>query len=255
MQSPTTTLSGNKTLNNATYNVTNGTTTTESGVLSGGGGLTKQGSGKLILTASNTYSGATLVEAGSLVLSNSGGNAINNSLSITVNSGASLVLGASNQIGDGIALVLDGGTLLVGAGDVTEDLGTLTLNASSIIDFGNFGSILRQLTFDDSTGVTWATNAVLTITNWQGLANQTSEVTKLLFGTGGLTSTQLGQIRFANQNIDGGQLLGGSGELAPIPEAPVVGGAFAIAAFVVWRERRRILVTLRSLTKPSARCR
>ena len=80
---------------------------------------------------------------------------------------------------------------------------------------------------------------MLTITNWQGVANQTSAVTKLLFGTGGLTSTQLGQISFASQNINGGQLLGDSGELAPIPEAPVVWGAAALAVFIVWRERRR----------------
>lgn len=81
---------------------------------------------------------------------------------------------------------------------------------------------------------------MLTITNWQGTANQQSDVTKLLFGTGGLTSTQLAQVRFADQNIDGGQLLGAQGELAPIPEAPVVWGAAAIAAFIFWRERHRL---------------
>jgi hypothetical protein len=82
---------------------------------------------------------------------------------------------------------------------------------------------------------------VLTITNWQGVANQQSELTKLLFGTGGLTSTQLGQVRFADQNIDGGQLLGAQGELAPIPEAPVFWGAAAVALFILWRERRRLV--------------
>jgi hypothetical protein len=101
---------------------------------------------------------------------------------------------------------------------------------------------LGTITFANSSGISWATNAVLTISNWQGVASQQSDVTKLLFGTGGLTSTQLGQIRFANQNIDGGLLLGDQGELAPIPEAPVAVGATALAAFVLWRERRRLFV-------------
>ena len=101
---------------------------------------------------------------------------------------------------------------------------------------------LGTITFANSSGISWATNAVLTISNWQGVASQQSEVTKLLFGTGGLDSTQLAQIRFADQNIDGGQLLGAQGELAPIPEAPVVWGAAALAAFIVLRERRRFLL-------------
>ena len=151
-----------------------------------------------------------------------------------------MALGADNVLGDALNLDLNGGTFIVGSGGTryTDTLGTLTLSANSTIDMGATGG-LGTITLANSSGISWATNAVLTITNWQGVANQTSAVTKLLFGTGGLTSTQLGQIRFANQNIDGGQLLGGSGELAPIPEAPVVWGAAALAAFIVWRERRR----------------
>ena len=92
---------------------------------------------------------------------------------------------------------------------------------------------------------------MLTITNWQGVANLQSDVTKLLFGTGGLTSTQLGQIYFADQNIAGGGLFGGQGELAPIPEAPVVWGAAALTAFIFWRERRRMGQVLRAVrSKP-----
>ncbi len=64
---------------------------------------------------------------------------------------------------------------------------------------------------------------------------------EILFGSGGLTSTQLAQVYWANENINGGTLIGGNGELAPIPEARVVWGAAAIAAVVFWRERRLIL--------------
>jgi autotransporter-associated beta strand protein len=250
----TVTLSGQKTLRNATYDIASDTTTTESGALTGPGGITKQGLGTLVLAGStnNTFAGATVVEAGRLVLSNAEGNAIDNSSSITIKSGAALVLGASNQIGDGIGLVLDGGTFIVGTATAgySETLGTLTLNANSTIDLGSYAVGLRQLTFANSSSISWATNVVLTITNWQGMTRASSDVAEILFGTGGLTSTQLGQIYFANQNIDGGVLIGGSGELAPIPEAPVVWGAAALAAFVLWRERRRLRsVVGRSLPK------
>ena len=50
------------------------------------------------------------------------------------------------------------------------------------------------------------------------ITNQQSEVTQLVFGARGLDSTQLAQIRFADQDIDGGQLLRAQGELAPVPE-------------------------------------
>ncbi len=240
------TLTGAKTLNNATYTVDSGITATEQGVLSGSGGLTKSGAGALVLhgSANNTYTGATVVNAGSLVLSNSSGNAINSSSSITVNSGGTLELGASNQIGNSIGLVLNGGTFLIGASGVTETLGTLTLSADSTIDFGNYGSTLRQLTFASSAGVSWATNATLTIANWQGVARTSSEITEIFFGVGGLNTGQLAQIRFANQNITGGLLLG-SGELVPVPEPRVYAAAVALLAVVGWRERRRLVGFLR----------
>jgi autotransporter-associated beta strand protein len=164
-----------------------------------------------------------------------------------ITNGGTLVLGVDDAMPSGSDLILGGGTFLVDVVNYNADsslsMGTLTLTEDSTIDLGGFGtSGVRHLLFAASAGVAinWNTNAVLTITNWQGVANQTSAVTKLLFGTGGLDSTQLAQIRFADQNIDGGQLLGGDGELAPIPEAPVVWGAAALAAFIVWRERRRL---------------
>ncbi|MBU3666595.1 MAG: hypothetical protein FGM15_12075 [Chthoniobacterales bacterium] len=246
----TVTLSGAKTLNNATYDIAANTTTTESGALSGTGGVNKIGAGTLVLAGStnNTYTGATVVGAGSLVLSNSSGNAINNSSSITVDSGASLILRASNQIGNGIGLVLNGGTFIVGTSTAgySETLGTLTLNASSTIDLGAATNV-RFLQFANSASITWATNAVLTITNWQGQYLQSSDVAEVLFGTSGLTATQLGQIYFANQNISGGVLIGGNGELVPIPEANVIWGAAAIALAVGWRERRRLALIVRRL--------
>jgi hypothetical protein len=118
----------------------------------------------------------------------------------------------------------------------------LTLTADSTIDFGNFGATgFRQLTFDNSSGITWT--GTLTITNWQGAIWTSSEFTEILFGVGGLTSTQLGQIRFANQNNVTGGLLG-TGELVPVPEPQVYVAVLALLGFVGWRERKRIVSLL-----------
>jgi autotransporter-associated beta strand protein len=244
------TLTGAKTLNNATITVETGDTVTEQGVLSGDGGLTKEGGGEYILngSANNTYSGATEVNAGSLVLSNSSGNAIHSSSGITVNSGGTLVLADSDQIGDGIGLTLNGGTFLVGASALTEKLGTLTLTANSTLDFGVFETPgERILTFDNSFGIEWT--GTLTITNWQGVAQTSSELTRLVFGVDGLDNDQLGQIVFASQGITGGELIGG-GELVPVPEPRVYAAAVALLAVVGWRERKRLLGLLSRGKKP-----
>jgi hypothetical protein len=125
------------------------------------------------------------------------------------------------------------------------------LTADSTIDMGANGG-LGTLTFGDSSGpsIVWTPGAVLTITNWQGVALAQSDVTKLLFGTGGLDSTQLAQIRFADQNITGGVLVGLNGELSPIPEADIIYAALALALFILWRERRRLLHFVRSFNPP-----
>jgi hypothetical protein len=158
-----------------------------------------------------------------------------------ITNGGTLVLAVDNAMPSGSDLILGGGTFRVGVETYNASaalaLGTLTLTADSTIDLGGFGtSGDRNLVFADSSAITWA--GTLTITNWQGATRTQSDVTRLLFGTGGLTTTQLGQIYFADQNVNGGVLI--EGELAPIPEAPVVWGAVAITAVIFWRERRRL---------------
>jgi autotransporter-associated beta strand protein len=177
-----------------------------------------------------------------------------------ITSGGTLVLGVDDAMPSGSDLILGGGTFRVGVENYNTAsahvMGTLTLTEDSTIDLGGFGtSGDRNLVFADSSAVAinWNTNAVLTITNWQGVANQTSAVTQLLFGTGGLVSGQLAQIRFADQNITGGVLLGDDGELAPISEAPVVWGAAALMAFILWLERRRLRKLMRVLLHPLPR--
>ena len=173
-----------------------------------------------------------VVSGGVLELSSSTGGSLGSAAGLRLESGAAAVLTAPRQLGAGTSIDLAGGTLR-GAGGVTvreEIAGTLTLSASSTIDLG--ASAIR---FADSSAITWAGSTTLTITNWRGAAGG-----GLFFGTGGLTSTQLAQIYFADLGVQGAQLVGREGELTPIPEAPVTAAAVVLAVFIVWRERRRL---------------
>ncbi len=78
---------GNVTLGSATLNAGgNNANTAFSGAISGGGGLTKAGSGTLILSGSNGYAGATNINGGTLEVDG----AITSSSNVTVNVGGKL---------------------------------------------------------------------------------------------------------------------------------------------------------------------
>ena len=84
-------LGGNVTLNANTLTTGAGSDTAYSGVISGTGGLTKAGASIFTLSGAgtNTYTGATTVNAGTLQL------------------------GAGNKLADGSSLVVAGGTVVV----------------------------------------------------------------------------------------------------------------------------------------------
>jgi len=201
----------------------------------------RSGSGTNVFTA--VISGASansdfIVDGGTTVFSN----VMTYNGPTIITNGGTLVLGVDNAMPSGSNLILGGGTLLVGVSDYnTADpavvFGSLTLTADSTIDLGIFEEGVRRLSFADSSTITWATNAVLTITNWQGVAQAQSEVTRLLFGDAGLTGTQLAQIQFAGYE-QGAVLV--EGELAPIPEARIIWAALALTLFILWRERHRL---------------
>jgi fibronectin-binding autotransporter adhesin len=86
---------------------------TLNGVISGAFGLTKAGNGAFILTANNTYSGSTLINAGALVLA--GNASIANSANIAVAAGATLDVSGRT---DG-TLTLNNNQTLSGSGTVT----------------------------------------------------------------------------------------------------------------------------------------
>jgi len=212
-------------------------------VASDGGGTINMASSSTVmtLTGSSSGSGTLIVGEGTMLLSNTATANAFAPASIQVDSGATLQLAASEQIGNTTGLILNGGTFRLGTATTgfSETLGTLTLTSNSTIDLGAWATGVRQLTFADSSAISWT--GTLTITNWQGVAFQSSDVAEIIFGTGGLTSTQLGQVYWANQNISGGTLLGGTGELVPIPEPRVYAAVVGLLFAVGWRERKRIL--------------
>lgn len=120
--------------NNATTTLTVNNTLTLSGTVGQGsftnGALTKSGSGTLVLSAANTYTGTTTVSAGALLANTavSGSNSATGTGSVSVSAGATL--GGTGQITPGTGnqiTVASGGTIAPGAAGI----GTLTLNGNN----------------------------------------------------------------------------------------------------------------------------
>jgi fibronectin-binding autotransporter adhesin len=129
------TLSGNITVNNATFDVVENETSTISGVIDGTAGVNKTGLGQLTLTGANTYTGATVVNAGILELASMGGAAAGATGSVSVAESATLLISQSNQVSGSATVTLSGGTIQRGAG-VSEVFGNLNLTTDSFLDFG-----------------------------------------------------------------------------------------------------------------------
>jgi autotransporter-associated beta strand protein/T5SS/PEP-CTERM-associated repeat protein len=128
------TLANNITLaGDPAFDVTSGNIATVSGViadapLSPAGVLEKTGAGTLVLTASETYSGGTVIKAGTLQLG-AGGQLLSTG-ALTVNAGGTFDLNNFNQTvgdlsGDG-AITLGSGTLTAGAANSTVFSGTIS---------------------------------------------------------------------------------------------------------------------------------
>ncbi len=123
------------------------------------------------MSATSSYNGATTVSGGTLSIffDSSNPGKLSNTSSITVNSGGTLLLsgtvGSADRINNSATMTLNGGKF--NTGGLSETLGALTLQASSIIDLGAGASILH---FADSHLASWTAAQILEIDNWSGLA-------------------------------------------------------------------------------------
>ena len=213
--------------------------------------LVKTGAGTLVLTGLNTFSGTTTISAGALSAANTTGSALGSTLSITVNSGGTLLLGASDQINNSAGITLAGGTF--SKGNFSEGtassvgIGALTLTATgSHIDFGS--GTVGILTFASFT----ANSNTLNIDNWTGTANTVGSAStdRLIFDSD--QSSNLNNFWFTGYAPGASEFSLGGGyyevvpTVVPEPSTYVAGilGFLVIASTQIKRCRRRRRIRL-----------
>ena len=167
----------------------NNGTTTFAGMVSGNGGLTKQGSGVFTLSGVNSYSGATTVTAGSLIIAAAG--SIANS--ITTNSGGIItnngVMGGVNNTTGTFTNNLTAGAVTNGATATnTGTIGSLTSTGGT---FGNTGTVSGATAISGGT-VTNNGGTFAAVINTAGIfTNATGSAGAI---TNGATATNAGTI-------------------------------------------------------------
>ncbi len=167
-------------------------TVTWNSMISGVGGLNKTGTGTLTLSAVNSYTGITAVNAGTLQLSGSG--TLGGITGSTTVSGGTLDLGATSQTQNG-GVTLSGGTIQNG-----------TLSSSGTFALSN-GTVSAVLAGSGGVAKTGADTVTLSGANTYTGGTTVSAGTLQLSGSGTLGSTS------GSTTVSGGTLdLGGTSQ-------------------------------------------
>ena len=158
----------------------NGFTSTLSGVLSGSAGLTKAGTGTIILTNTNTYIGDTNINAGSLIIDGSIA-----SMNTNINS-VSALLGGTGTIGGNVVnggIVSPGdspGTLHINGNYTQQSPGTLRM------EIGGLGAGQHDLL---TMGGNASLNGTLQLVQLNNFQPVLGDQLTILTATGGVTGT------------------------------------------------------------------
>ena len=227
----------------STLEVKAGQTFTASGVLSGAGALNKTGDGTMALTKANTFTGATVVDAGTLTAAATSGSALATTSSVTVNNGGTLLLGASNQVNNTAPVTLAGGTIAKGnfseGSTSTAGFGALTLAADSTLDFGSATGTLTFASFNPDS-------YSLLINNWSGTANTIGSGTtdRLIFN--GDQSANLSLFSFSGYQDGAAQFRIGNTQfyevvpMTPVPEPSTYAAAALALLGIGFQQRARL---------------
>jgi autotransporter-associated beta strand protein len=160
-------------------------TDTNFGIISGAGNLAKRGAGRLVLTKSHTYTGATTVETGTLALTNSG--SITSSSNINISAGALLDVSGST----GGSMTLAGGKMISGYGSVKGDF---IVGSGAKLAPGNS---IGTLTFSNSLTLSAGCTNLFEISK-SPLTNDVAKVFGALTNGGTLIVTNIGVTALAN---------------------------------------------------------
>lgn len=165
-------INGNVNNNGHLLTITGRQLVSVAGAISGSGGLTWAGNGRVTLLAGNNYTGPTTVSGGTLRVDGS----LASSSAVTVSGGT---LQGSGTVGGPIE-VQAGGTLAPGSGGI----GTLTAGNDVTLS-GTVVSELNAATYDrlDATGSTITLGGTLSVTNIGGLTLVNGTVFDLFDGT------------------------------------------------------------------------
>ena len=193
---------------NTTFEIDNASAVTEvTGAISGTGGLTKTGSGALVLIGTNTYSGGTTISAGTLQIGNGG---TTGSIVGDVADNGTLAFDRSDTVafgsvisGTGSLVQLGSGTLVL-TGNSTYTGGT-TISAGTL-QIGNGGTI-GSITGNVTDNGTLAFNRSDTVT-FAGAITGTGSLAQLGSGTVTLTGNNT---YFGVTTISAGTLQIGNG--------------------------------------------
>jgi len=267
------TISGTSGARTLTIGQGNGTGGNFQGVIANGSGgttaLTKTGNGTITLSGANTYTGATAVNAGTLLANNSSGSATGTG-SVIVNGGT---FGGTGAV-SGAVTVNSGAFLAPGASIASLASGTVTLNNLSTFTYevdssvalatgadlqivngnlsiANGGSDVVTLTLSDLAGVptAFADGTTFSLFNYNGTWNSglfnvgASEIANGDTFTAGLNTWQLNYDEtVAGSNFSGEHVYVNFVNIVAVPEPAtlaLLGAGVAIAGLTVLRRRRR----------------